>query len=177
MDGQLRYTSFDNSIETDAKIADVDAESYNAGIEVGYAVELDRLLGRSLRPDATLIPSAQLSWTSVDFDDFTDADGMNVALEDGDVLLARAGVAFEDAWEAVAFRGHADVLVPLDGEVVTKLDGMETISEREDPAFDVGIGATYSWGGAYALSADISTQQGGDIAGYAASLGFVYSFF
>ena len=175
VDGQLRYTSFDNSIETDAKIADVDAESYNAGIEVGYAMETGKLIG--IRPDAILIPSAQLLWTSVDFDDFTDADGMNVALEDGDVLLARAGVAFEDAWEAVAFRGHADVLVPLDGEVVTKLDGMETISEREDPAFDVGIGATYSWGGAYALSADISTQQGGDVAGYAASLGFVYSFF
>ncbi|MCY4049703.1 MAG: autotransporter outer membrane beta-barrel domain-containing protein, partial [Hyphomicrobiales bacterium] len=175
VDGQLRYTSFDNTIETDAKIADVDAESYNAGIEVGYAMETGKLIG--IRPDAILIPSAQLLWTSVDFDDFTDANGTNVTLEDGDVLLARAGVAFEDAWEAVAFRGHADVLVPLDGEVVTKLDGMETISEREDPAFDVGIGATYSWGGAYALSADISTQQGGDVAGYAASLGFVYSFF
>ena len=175
VDGQLRYTSFDNRVETDAKIADVDAESYNAGIEAGYTMELGKLIG--IRPDALLIPSAQISWTNVDFDNFTDANGTNVTLEDGDVLLARAGVAFEDTWKGVALRGHADVLVPLDGEVVTKLDGTETISEREDPAFDIGIGATYSWGGAYALSADISTQQGGDVAGYAASLGFVYSFF
>ncbi|MCY4031376.1 MAG: autotransporter outer membrane beta-barrel domain-containing protein [Hyphomicrobiales bacterium] len=177
VDGQLRYTSFDNSIETDAKIADVDVKAYAAGVEVGYAMELDKLTGISLRPDAILVPSTQVSWTSVDFDDFTDTGGTDIALGDGDVLLARAGVAFEDSWRAVAFRGHADVLVPLDGEVVTKLDGTETISEREDPAFDVGVGATYSWGGAYALSADISTQQGGNVAGYAASLGFVYSFF
>ena len=177
VDGQLRYTGFDNSIEKDAKIADVDVKAYAAGVEVGYAMELDKLIGRTLRPDAILIPSAQISWTSVDFDDFTDTDGMNVALEDGDVLLARAGVAFEDIWEGIALRGHADVLVPLDGEVATKLDGTETISEREDPAFDIGIGATYAWGGVYALSADISTQQGGDVAGYTASLGFVYSFF
>ena len=177
VDGQLRYTGFDNSIEKDAKIADVDVKAYAAGVEVGYAMELDKLIGRTLRPDAILIPSAQISWTSVDFDDFTDTNGTNVALKDGDVLLARAGVAVEDIWKGMALRGHADVLVPLDGEVVTKLDGTETISEREDPAFDIGIGATYSWGGVYALSADISTQQGGDVAGYTASLGFVYSFF
>ena len=128
------------------------------------------MIGRTLRPDVILIPSAQLSWTSVDFDDFTDANDTNVALKDGDVLLARAGVAVENIWEGMALRGHADVLVPLDGEVVTKLDGTETISEREDLAFDIGIGATYAWGGVYALSADISTQQGGDVAGYAASL-------
>ena len=177
VDGQLRYTNFDNAIETDAKIADTNAESYNAGIEVGYTMELDRLIGRSLRPDATLTPSAQIAWTSVDFDDFTDANSMDVSLEDGEVLLARAGVAFEDAWKDISLRGYADVLVPLDGEVATKLDETEMTSKRKDPVFDLGIGSTYSWGGAYALSADISTQQGGEVTGYTASLGFVYSFF
>ena len=161
-----------------AKIADVEVKTYTAGIEVGYATELGKLMGsRTMLSDTVFIPSAQVSWTSIDFDDFTDSGGRDVALEDGDVFLARAGVAFEDAWEGVSLRGHADVLVPLDGEVAAGLDGMEIISERENFAFDIGIGATYSWGGAYALSADISTQQGGEVAGYAASLGFVYSFF
>ena len=176
-DGRLRYTGFENTIEMDAKIADTDVETYVAGIEVGYAMELDKLVGGAVSLDVILIPSAQLSWTGVDFDDFTDTNGTNVVLEDGEVLFARAGFALEGAWEAVALRGHANVLVPLDGEVATRVDGVEMMSEREDLAFDVGVGATYSWGGAYALSADISTQQGGEIAGYAASLGFVYSFF
>ena len=41
VDGQLRYTGFDNSIEKDAKIADLDVKAYAAGVEVGYAMEIN----------------------------------------------------------------------------------------------------------------------------------------
>lgn len=57
--------------------------------------------------------------------------------------------------------------MPLDGEVASELNGIETISERKAPAFDIGIGVAYSWRDVCALSADISTQQGGDVEGSA----------
>ena len=70
------------------------------------------------------IPAAQLTWTSVDFGTFTDSDGTQVELNDGSVLAGRTGVGVEYG------RGG----------------GAELISEREDTAFDVGVGATYAWG-------------------------------
>ncbi len=178
VDGQLQYATFDNDIGTEEmKLGSTNANAYSGGLEVGYGGAVGDLL---------VIPSAQLLWTSVDFEDFTNSEGMEIVLDDGVVVTGRAGVGLEYGWRGALYgaspsgyvflRGHADVLLPVDGDVNTRVDETEFVSKREDPVFDTGIGATYTWDGAYALSADVSTQQGEEVEGYAGSIGFKYKF-
>ena len=106
-------------------------------------------------------------------------------LGDG-VVAGRAGIGPEYDWRdtlygglpsaGVLLRGHADVLMLVDGDVGTRVNGAELISEREDSALEICIGATYAWGDAYALSADVSTQQGVEVGRYTVSVGFKYKF-
>ena len=169
VDGQLQYAIFRNKVKATAKLANESATAYSAGVEIGYGVDIAGFL---------LTPAAQLVWTSVDFGTFTDIDRTQVELNDGSVLAGRAGVGVEVGRgdRGVLLRGHADVLMPVDGDVGTRAGRAELISEREDPTIDVGIGATYSWGNAYTLSADFSTQQGEEVGGYAGNIGLKYKF-
>ena len=178
VDGQLQYATFDNDIGTEEmKLGSTNATAYSGGLEVGYGGAVGDLL---------VIPSAQLLWTSVDFEDFTDSEDMEIVLDDGVVVTGRAGVGLEYGWKGALYgdvpsgyvflRGHADVLLPVDGDVNTRINETEFVSKREDPVFDAGIGATYTWYDAYALSVDVSTQQGEEVEGYAGSVGFKYKF-
>ena len=177
VDGQLQYATFGNGIKTDVNLVDETATAYSAGLEAGYGMDIAGF---------RVIPAAQLTWTSVDFGTFTDSAGTQVVLDDGVVLAGRAGIGAEYDWSGVLYggappadillRGRADVSMPLDGEVNTKVGERKLLSEREDPTFDIGLGATYAWNDAYAISADVSTQQGGEVGGYAGSVGFKYKF-
>ena len=176
VDGQLQYAVFNNDVEADAKLGSANATAYSGSLEVGYGMDLENL---------RVVPSVRLLWASVDFEDFTDSAGREVVLDDGVVVTGRAGVGVEYDWNGALFggippadvllRGRAGVLLPVDGDVNTRIDGTEFISEREETAFDAGLGATYLWGG-YALSADVSTQQGEEVEGYTGSVGFKYKF-
>ena len=169
VDGQLQYAILGNEIKADTKLADEEATAYSAGLEVGYGIDI-----RGFR----VTPSAQLAWTSVDFDHFTDLAGTEVVSDDSSIFTGRAGVGVEGSipFANILLRGNADVLMPLDGKVNTKVDGTELVSEREDPVFDVGVGATYAWDETYMLTADISTQQGSEVKGYDANIGIKYKF-
>ena len=176
-DGQLQYASFDNVLEADEKLADIDATAFSASAEVGYAVKLAQLNAAFLGslPDITLIPSAQLQWSRIDFKDFM-ANETEVKLDRGSIISGRAGVAIEKQAQGLLLHGRANVIMPLDGEVGVNVADAPVTSEREDPVFDIGIGAAYEWNSAYAISADISTQQGSEIEGYVAKAGFKYEF-
>ena len=177
VDGQLQYAIFDSDVATETKLGSENVTAYSGSLEVGYGMDVGNL---------RVIPSAQLLWTSVDFEDFTNSAGMEVVLDDGVVVAGRAGIGLEYGWRGplyegvssgdVFLRGRANVLVPVDGDVNTRVNGTEFVSEREDPSFDIGIGTTYAWEDTYALSADVSTQQGEEIEGYAGSIGFKYKF-
>ena len=169
VDGQLQYAIFGNKVKSDTKLASEAATAYSAGLEIGYGFDIGGF---------RMTPSAQLTWTSIDFDDFKDSATMEVVLEDGAVLAGRAGIGVEKAFPfaGILLRGHANLLMPLDGEVTTRTDGTELTSEREDPVFDAGMGATYAWNDSYALSVDFSTRQGGEEEGYAGSIRFKYKF-
>ena len=177
VDGQLQYAVFNNDVKTtEAKLGSANATAYSGGLEVGYGMDLGGLL---------VAPSVRVLWASADFEDFTDSAGVEVVLDDGVVVTGRAGVGVEYDWNGALFegipsadvllRGRAGVLLPVDGDVNTRIDGTEFISEREETAFDAGLGATYLWGG-YALSADVSTRQGKEVEGYAGNVGFKYKF-
>ena len=141
-------------------------------------------------PNVLLTPSAQVSWSQIGFSDFVAADGKAVSLDDGTVINGRVGAVVETLWEdivlhgafapgSMGLQGSADIVFPLDGEVVTQVAGANQPSKLEDPVFDVGIGAFYTWeleGRAYTLSADVSSRQGSEVEDYEGSLGFKYRF-
>ena len=197
MDGQFQYARFDNDLNAadGTKLASPTADSFSAGVEVGYVLDagnlkLGKWLGRGVLSNILVTPSAQVSWSQIGFSDFVAADGKTVSLDDGTVINGRVGIVAETLWESVVLheafapasvrlQGSADVVVPLDGEVVTQVDGANQISELEDPVLDVGIGVFYTWelgGHAYTLSGDISSRQGSEVEGYEGSLGFKYRF-
>ena len=171
-DGQLQYASFTNDIKTaHEKLTDANASTVSAGLEVGYGMDIDGFF---------VTPSAQIMFADVELEDFTDSSGNAVSLEDGETLTGRIGVAVESEWEGVLpdellLRAHANVLAHLEGEVGIRVAGMEMVSERKEPTVDLGFGAAYAWG-EYTVSADISTQQGGEAEGYAGTLGVKYEF-
>ena len=171
LDGQLLYATSKNDIKTDINLGSTDAAAYSLGAEIGWGLELEGFL---------VMPSAQIAWTEVDVEDFTSAAGDVMTIDDGNVLNGRIGVAVEREWrgilpEDVLLRGHADLLAPLEGEVIASVDGMKMLSERKEPSVNIGIGASYAWDG-LGISADVSTQQGGETEGYAGTLGFKYEF-
>ena len=127
-------------------------------------------------PEIRFVPSAQVSWSTVDFNKYTSTMGTFVQQEDGDVAHARAGLVAETEVDGVKLHASADVSLPLDGEFVTEVAGVSMATEREALAYDVGIGIAYQWEDAYSLRADVSTQQGRDIEGYTGSVGFKYEF-
>ncbi|MCY4049175.1 MAG: autotransporter outer membrane beta-barrel domain-containing protein, partial [Hyphomicrobiales bacterium] len=197
VDGQFQYARFDNDLNAadGTKLASPTADSFSAGVEVGYVLDagnlkLGKWLGRGVLSNILVTPSAQVSWSQIGFSDFVAADGKTVSLDDGTVINGRVGIVAETLWESVVLheafapasvrlQGSADVVVPLDGEVVTQVDGANQLSELEDPVLDVGIGVFYTWelgGHAYTLSGDISSRQGSEVEGYEGSLGFKYRF-
>ena len=104
------------------------------------------------------------------------ASGTAASISDGNFITGRIGIAAERQTKGILWHGNANVIVPLEGKVGVNVAGTPISSERKDPALDLGIGAKYEWDDAYAISTDISTQQGSEIERYAANIGFKYSF-
>ncbi|MCY4033502.1 MAG: autotransporter outer membrane beta-barrel domain-containing protein, partial [Hyphomicrobiales bacterium] len=196
-DGQFQYARFDNDLddEDDTRLASHTADSFTAGLEVGCVMgggdlNLGDWLGGGAVQNIFVTPSAQVSWSQVGFSDFVATDGRSISLDDGTVVNGRVGAMVEANVEGVVIhkafapavvrlQSSADVIVPLDGEVVTQVDGADQSSKREDPVFDLGVGVAYTWekeNHAYTLSADVSSLQGSEVDGYEANVGFKYQF-
>ena len=199
VDGQLRYAYFENHLDDEAmRLASPSADSLSASIEfgrvLGGGVSFGDIIGGSDAPgdfgipDFKLVPSLQVSWSSVDFKPYTSATGIPVRLNDGDVFFGRIGALAQGEWDDVRFlyegfsladvrlRGHVNIVMPLDAEVVTDVMGIPMSSERVEPSLDAGVGIAYEWDDAYILHAGLSTQQGEEVEGYSGSIGFKHEF-
>ncbi|MCY4054029.1 MAG: autotransporter outer membrane beta-barrel domain-containing protein [Hyphomicrobiales bacterium] len=195
IDGHVRFANFESDFEYGEETpADPNATSLAASVEIGYAFEngslsLDEILGADFVDDVfpglgdaevgfddiSLVPSLQISWSGVDYNDYVSTEGTNVRLYDGNTVFGRAGISAQGDWSNFALQGRLSVVVPIDGEVITQVNGVNVPSERKEIAFDVGLGAAYSWGD-YALTLDASTQQGDEVEGYGGSVGLKYNF-
>lgn len=89
LDSVFQYTAYDVDFSTATRWASTttDGDGYALSQEVGYRLPIS--------DDFAIVPQAQLIWQSIDFDDFTDPDGVRVSLNDGDSLVGRLGVAME----------------------------------------------------------------------------------
>ncbi|CAM4286055.1 Autotransporter domain-containing protein [Bordetella tumbae] len=151
VDGQAKLSWFSSTLSSRTLgrglSKDNDGFGYALGVETGKRIGLGNGWG--------VTPQAQLQYSSVDFDSFTDPYGARVSLESGDSLLGRLGVAADhqdvvrDAMGKVVHRrsvyGIANLYYEmLDGTAV-RVAGGRVASADDRAAAGLGAGATYSW--------------------------------
>lgn len=130
----------------------------------GYGVSLE--LGRKLALDDawSVTPQAQLAYTSVDFDDFTDAQGVDVSLDKGESLKGRFGVALGfDSYESGDSRGHVYTIANLTYEFLdaqsVDVAGVDLEFAPDDFGGELGLGGSYEWAqGRYAIHGEALGQ-------------------
>ena len=150
LDGQAQatwYRSDLNSVTAKAGLGDG-----NHGF--GYALSLEG--GKRIAFDEawSLTPQAQLVYSSVDFDDFTDPFGADVSLDRGDSLQGRLGLTLdhETSWQnanGMLDRLHVYGIANLYYEFLegTKIDvaGVSFASEKDRLWGGLGLGGAYNW--------------------------------
>jgi fibronectin-binding autotransporter adhesin len=150
VDGQAQVTGYDSDLfSSTAGLGLVEGNNgfgYSLGIEVGQRVPI--------HPEWAITPQAQLSWSSVDFDDFDDAFGAEVSLVSADALIGRLGLAIDRQTEWVGADGTANRThlygignLFYDFEDGSSVDVAGTPFDSEIEALwgGLGVGGTYSW--------------------------------
>lgn len=136
------------------------AIGYNVSLEVGKRMPISE--------GFTLIPQAQLIYSSVDFKAFTDNYGLTVDLNNGDSLRGRLGLAaeYEDRWTSDTngksrMKAYGIVNIYnefLDGTSVS-LNGQSFSHSPEKLWGGVGIGGEYAWqDDRYALYGEVAAN-------------------
>ncbi|MDX8504215.1 autotransporter outer membrane beta-barrel domain-containing protein [Mesorhizobium captivum] len=120
----------------------------------GYALSIETGQKIGLAARWSLTPQAQLSYSSVRFDDLTDPYGAAVSLRDGDTLIGRLGLSadYDKEWKDAAGQvsrssvyGIANLYYDfLDGSDVD-VSGKRFVSENRALWGGLGLGGSYSW--------------------------------
>ncbi len=151
VDGQASVARLSSDLSADATGELADG---NDGVGYAFSIEAGRKL--PVGGNWSVTPQAQLAYTSVDFDDFTDPFGATVSLDSGDSLKGRIGVALDYDAGAGTERSHVYGIANLTYEFLdgTAVDvaGTEVAFEPDSFGAELGLGGTYRWaGGKYAL--------------------------
>lgn len=150
LDGQGQVTWYDSNLSigggSQSLVRGNDGFGYALSIEAGQRIAID--------PAWSVTPQAQLVYSSIDFDDFTDAFGAPVGLERGDSLQGRLGIALEygTSWQnakGMQDRAHIYGIANLYHEFLdgTRVDVAGTnFSSKNDRWWGgLGIGGSYNW--------------------------------
>ncbi|WP_246677279.1 MULTISPECIES: autotransporter-associated beta strand repeat-containing protein [unclassified Mesorhizobium] len=150
VDTQAQATWYDSDINSAVlgKLADG-----NNGF--GYALSIESGQKIALRSNWSLTPQAQLSYSAVDFDKFTDPFGTVVSPGSGDSLIGRLGISadYEDQWADSAgqvSRAHVYGIANLyydflDGTDVD-VSGVKLSSQNQKFWGGVGLGGSLDFG-------------------------------
>ncbi len=141
-----------------------DNNSFGAaiGLEAGQRIKIGN--------NWTLVPQAQLVYTSVKVDEFADPFGAAVVFSDGESLRGRLGAAVEysSVWkEADGTVSHLDFFGATNvrneffqGTRVT-ISGTDTVARQERLWGGIELGATYAWNDdRYAIYGKASLDSG-----------------
>ncbi|MGU3401271.1 autotransporter outer membrane beta-barrel domain-containing protein [Brucellaceae bacterium D45D] len=150
LDGQAQLTWYRSDLNS--TLANTTLVDGNDGF--GYALSVEG--GKRIAIDQawSLTPQAQLVYSSVDFDDFTDTFGSQVSLDRGDSLQGRLGLTLdhESSWQNAngqLDRAHVYGIANLYYEFLegTKVDvaGTSFASEQDRLWGGLGIGGSYNW--------------------------------
>ncbi|TPL46707.1 autotransporter outer membrane beta-barrel domain-containing protein [Mesorhizobium sp. B2-4-2] len=181
-DAQAQVTWYDS----DLKSATLGSELANGNNRFGYALSIEAGQKFALQGKWTLTPQAQLSYSSVRFDGFTDPFDAAVSLDSSQTLIGRAGLSLdhEDAWTGAQGRVSRSHLYGIANLYYDFLDGNDVdvsgtaLHEHDQPLWGgLGVGGSLSWnedrytvfGEAFAKS---SLKEFGDSRSIGAKLGF-----
>lgn len=162
LDGQARLTWYDSDLSSST--AGLNLATDNGGF--GYAVSIEGGQQIALGPNWSITPQAQLAYSDVDFDSFTDAFGTAVSSDNGQSLKTRLGISvdYRNEWADEAGQtastnlyGIANLYYDLLEGARTDVAGVKFTSENDPLWGGIGVGGSYNWGdGKYALHGEAS---------------------
>ncbi|MEJ5027432.1 autotransporter outer membrane beta-barrel domain-containing protein [Brucella anthropi] len=155
----------DNGLYLDAQVqatwydSDLDFNGGNSSLVdgnhgFGYALSLESGKRLALNETWSLTPQAQLTWSSVNFDRFTDTFGSSVSLDRADSLQGRLGLALnhQNAWYNASRNINRTNLYGignlyyefLEGTKVS-VDGTSLANQNQRLWGGIGLGGSYNW--------------------------------
>ncbi len=151
----------------------------------GYAMSLEGGKQFDLNETWSLTPQAQLAWSSVGLNDFTDIYQSRVSAKDDQSLQLRMGVAadYRNAWTTVSgmpikadLYGIANLYQDFAGDSTLAISDV-TLKTRNDRTWGgIGFGGSFAWDNQYALygqgSVNSSLNHFGASTAIAGTIGF-----
>ena len=165
-DGQAQATWLDSDLNSST----VGRRLVDGNNGFGYTLSLEAGQRIALNQHWTLTPQAQLVYSNVRFDSFTDPFGTTVSLSDGDSLRGRLGLAAEYQERRVQTNGTVSRISGygianlynefLDGTRVN-VSGTD-FSSRDDRLWGgLGLGGSYNWNDdKHSLYGEVSANTG-----------------
>ncbi|MFC5768463.1 autotransporter-associated beta strand repeat-containing protein [Thauera sinica] len=175
VDGQAQFSWYDSDLKSAVlgkRAKGNDGTGYAVSAEAGRRIALER--------GYSMTPQAQVVYSSVDFDRFTDSFGAHVSPGSGDSLKTRFGVSldYQDSSTGSAgdvrrthVYGIANLTYEWLGGTRVEVSGTD-IAQRDKRLWgEFGVGGSYTWkDGRYALYGEISADTPLDGAGRSSSL-------
>ncbi|MFD2651661.1 autotransporter outer membrane beta-barrel domain-containing protein [Brucella rhizosphaerae] len=150
LDAQAQANWYDSNLDVDA----VNRSLVNGNKGFGYALSLEAGQRFAMDQNWSLTPQAQLSWSSVDFDTFTDSYGARISNHDGDSLIGRLGLAASYANRfagsdgravSTSVYGIANLYQEFSGNARMNYAGTPLANDNDKTWGGIGAGGTYAW--------------------------------
>ncbi|MBX8827416.1 autotransporter outer membrane beta-barrel domain-containing protein [Ochrobactrum sp. SFR4] len=139
--------------------SDLGYDGGNAGLGdgrkgFGYALSIESGQRIVIDPQWSVTPQAQLIYSRVTFDDFTDAFGSSVSLDKGDSLQGRLGITLDHqtSWQNAngqMDRAHVYGIANLYYEFLegtqVSVDNISFANQKDRVWGGVGVGGSYNW--------------------------------
>jgi outer membrane autotransporter protein len=181
VDAQAKATWYNSDLKS--KLLGASLASSNNGM--GYALSIEAGQRYVISEAWALIPQAQLTYSSVDFDDFSDVFGTNVQLNRGYSIEARIGVSAEysSSWKdndgltsTSRYYVVGNLYNEFRDETRVQVADILVTNRGGDLSTGLGLGGSYSWeDGKYILYGEggvkTSVSDFGDRTAYHGKLG------
>jgi len=150
LDSQAQATWFDSDLAADTRNRGLThgnkAFGYGLGVEAGQRI--------ALAPNWLIIPQAQLSWSPIDFDAFTDTYGARISNRNSDSLSGRIGIAVNHNRDFTGSDGRAvnasayaitNLYQELLGDGRISYAGAHLVTNTDKTWAGIGLGGHYAW--------------------------------
>ncbi|WXL26238.1 autotransporter outer membrane beta-barrel domain-containing protein [Ectopseudomonas mendocina] len=167
IDSQLQAMWYESDLSS--KLIAEKMKKANRGLGTSVSAELGKPI--PLGDNWSISPQAQLTYSNISYDDFSDAFGAVVELKDGDSLQARVGVSLDFTSTKALDHGseNGDVttaygIVNLYQEMLSgteaEVSGVSVRNELDKTWAGIGVGVNHSWaGGRYTVFGELEARS------------------